>query len=73
MDYEKVMEEKNPEISWKALEENLFSALDRLAPMAEMKVSQNPPQWMAEETRDLIKRKNSFLKKPISLEKKKIG
>ena len=55
------MEEKNPEISWKALEENLFSALDRLAPMSEMRVSQNPPPWMDEETRDLIRKKNYFL------------
>ena len=52
------MEEKNSEISWKALEENLFSALDRLAPMLEMKVSQNH-----QETGYLIQKKNSFLKK----------
>ena len=43
MDWEKVIKEKDPEISWKVLEENLFSALDGLAPMSEMKVSQNPP------------------------------
>ena len=65
-----VIKEKDPEISWKVLEENLFSALDGLAPMSEMKVSQNPPPWMDEETRDLIKRKNSFLKKAHKTGKK---
>ena len=62
MDWENVTGEDNPEKSWEALEEILMTALDKVAPIREMKVSQTPPPWMDQESREFIRRKNIALK-----------
>ena len=57
-----VLNEKDPIKSWDILHEVLVHTLDKIAPVTEMKVTQNPPPWMDRETRELIKQKNQALK-----------
>ena len=69
-DLNQVLNEKDPIKSWDILHEVLVHTLDKIAPVTEMKVTQNPPPWMDRETRELIKQKNQALKQAHNTNRK---
>ena len=69
-DLNQVLNEKDPIKIWNILYKVLVHSLDKIAPVTEMKVTQDPPPLLDRETRELIKQKYQSLKQAHNTNRK---